>query len=81
MVALLRLRETENNSCAITSSYIQPVCLPSSGAPPSETVLCEVAGWGHQFEGRHSGWELAGDFWLSECALFVASDEPGHSFH
>ncbi|ERE80473.1 coagulation factor XII-like protein [Cricetulus griseus] len=50
-LALLRLQESENNSCAIPSPHIQPVCLPSGAAPPSETVLCEVAGWGHQFEG------------------------------
>ncbi|CAH6797803.1 coagulation factor XII [Phodopus roborovskii] len=50
-LALLRLQESENNNCAILSPHIQPVCLPSGAAPPSETVLCEVAGWGHQFEG------------------------------
>lgn len=77
MVALLRLQEGENSNCAITSPHVQPVCLPSGAAPPSETVLCEVAGWGHQFEGRHHCWELASDFWLPECALLVASNEPG----
>ncbi|XP_028627994.1 coagulation factor XII isoform X2 [Grammomys surdaster] len=50
-LALLRLQERKNNSCAILSPYVQPVCLPSGPASPSETVLCEVAGWGHQFEG------------------------------
>ncbi|XP_051028028.1 coagulation factor XII [Acomys russatus] len=50
-LALLRLQESENNNCANLSPHIQPVCLPSSAAPPSETVICEVAGWGHQFEG------------------------------
>lgn len=49
-LALLRLRGSKN-SCAILSPHVQPVCLPSSAAPPSETGLCEVAGWGHQFEG------------------------------
>ncbi|XP_028719423.1 coagulation factor XII [Peromyscus leucopus] len=50
-LALLRLQENENNSCAIMSPHVQPVCLPIGAAAPSETVLCEVAGWGHQFEG------------------------------
>uniref|UniRef100_A0A8C6RSW3 Coagulation factor XII n=1 Tax=Nannospalax galili TaxID=1026970 RepID=A0A8C6RSW3_NANGA len=52
-LALLRLQETQGDSCAILSPHVQPVCLPSSATPPSEseTALCEVAGWGHQFEG------------------------------
>ncbi|KAM7323002.1 hypothetical protein ACRRTK_018507 [Alexandromys fortis] len=69
-LALLRLKETENNSCAIMSSYIQPVCLPISAAPPSETVLCEVAGWGHQFEGA----EEYADF-LQEAQVPFISQE------
>lgn len=62
-VALVRLQEGKSNSCAIMSPYVQPVCLPSSAAPPSETVICEVAGWGHQFEGRHNCSALVGGFW------------------
>lgn len=50
-LALLHLQESENSNCANLSPHIQPVCLPGSTAPPSETVICEVAGWGHQFEG------------------------------
>lgn len=50
-LALVRLQESKSNSCAIMSPSVHPVCLPSSAAPPSDTVLCEVAGWGHQFEG------------------------------
>ncbi|GAB1298228.1 Coagulation factor XII [Apodemus speciosus] len=44
-------QESKNNSCAIMTPYVHPVCLPSSTAPPSDSVVCEVAGWGHQFEG------------------------------
>ncbi|XP_020018287.2 coagulation factor XII [Castor canadensis] len=52
-LALLRLQEDANGNCALPSLHVQPVCLPSSAAPPSEaeTALCEVAGWGHQYEG------------------------------
>lgn len=54
-LALLRLRESADGSCALLSPYVQPVCLPSGAAqtPESEskTALCEVAGWGHQYEG------------------------------
>ncbi|KAM9253960.1 coagulation factor XII isoform 1-T1 [Dugong dugon] len=52
-LALLRLQESADGSCARPSPYVQPVCLPSGAARPAETeaALCEVAGWGHQFEG------------------------------
>ncbi|PNI18067.1 F12 isoform 1 [Pan troglodytes] len=50
-LALLRLQEDADGSCALLSPYVQPVCLPSGAARPSETTLCQVAGWGHQFEG------------------------------
>ncbi|XP_004632509.1 coagulation factor XII [Octodon degus] len=52
-LALLRLQESSDGSCAQLSPHVQPVCLPNAAAPPSESedALCEVAGWGHQFEG------------------------------
>ncbi|XP_054573755.1 coagulation factor XII [Eptesicus fuscus] len=52
-LALLRLQEREDGSCARPSPSVGPVCLPSSAARPTEpeAALCEVAGWGHQFEG------------------------------
>ncbi|ELW47972.1 Coagulation factor XII [Tupaia chinensis] len=52
-LALLRLQESADGSCALLSPYVQPVCLPSDANPPAESdaALCEVAGWGHQFEG------------------------------
>ncbi|XP_008576423.1 PREDICTED: coagulation factor XII [Galeopterus variegatus] len=52
-LALLRLQESADGSCALLTPYVQPVCLPSGAALPAEpeAKLCEVAGWGHQFEG------------------------------
>lgn len=52
-LALLRLKEREDGSCARPSPSVGPVCLPSSPASPTEpeAAPCEVAGWGHQFEG------------------------------
>ncbi|KAM5301710.1 coagulation factor XII isoform 3-T3 [Glossophaga mutica] len=52
-LALLRLQESSDGRCAHLSPSVRPVCLPSSAANPAEpeAVLCEVAGWGHQFEG------------------------------
>ncbi|XP_049503717.1 coagulation factor XII [Panthera uncia] len=52
-LALLRLQEREDGHCALPSPFVQPVCLPSSAARPdeAEAALCEVAGWGYQFEG------------------------------
>ncbi|XP_032192774.1 coagulation factor XII isoform X1 [Mustela erminea] len=52
-LALLRLQETADGHCALPSPFVQPVCLPSGAASPAEpeAALCEVAGWGHQFEG------------------------------
>ncbi|XP_064135259.1 coagulation factor XII [Loxodonta africana] len=52
-LALLRLQESPDGSCARLSPYVQPVCLPRDATRPAEpeAALCEVAGWGHQFEG------------------------------
>ncbi|XP_045432495.1 coagulation factor XII [Pipistrellus kuhlii] len=52
-LALLHLQEREDGSCAHPSPTVGPVCLPSSAARPTEpeAAPCEVAGWGHQFEG------------------------------
>ncbi|XP_058533501.1 coagulation factor XII [Ochotona princeps] len=52
-LALLRLQESATGSCALLSTYVQPVCLPSGIAQTAESegALCEVAGWGHQYEG------------------------------
>uniref|UniRef100_A0A8C4LW37 Coagulation factor XII n=1 Tax=Equus asinus TaxID=9793 RepID=A0A8C4LW37_EQUAS len=52
-LALVRLEERADGSCALLSPFVQPVCLPSSAARPAEpkAAFCEVAGWGHQFEG------------------------------
>lgn len=48
-LALLLLQESADGRCALPSPFVQPVCLPSHAEP--EAALCEVAGWGHQFEG------------------------------
>nr|XP_025148709.1 coagulation factor XII isoform X5 [Bubalus bubalis]XP_025148711.1 coagulation factor XII isoform X5 [Bubalus bubalis] len=52
-LALVRLQESADGCCAHPSPFVQPVCLPSTAARPaeSEAAVCEVAGWGHQFEG------------------------------
>ncbi|XP_004401467.1 PREDICTED: coagulation factor XII [Odobenus rosmarus divergens] len=52
-LALLRLQERADGQCALPSHFVQPVCLPSGATSPTEpeAALCEVAGWGHQFEG------------------------------
>lgn len=64
-LALVRLQENADGCCAHPSPFVQPVCLPSSAARPaeSEAAVCEVAGWGHQFEGRQNGWKQEGGFW------------------
>uniref|UniRef100_A0A8C6HFQ2 Coagulation factor XII n=1 Tax=Mus spicilegus TaxID=10103 RepID=A0A8C6HFQ2_MUSSI len=74
-LALLRLQESKTNSCAILSPHVQPVCLPSGAAPPSETVLCEVAGWGHQFEGA----EEYSTFLQEAQVPFIALDRCSNS--
>lgn len=64
-LALLRLQESPDGSCARPSPAVGPVCLPSEAALPAgpEAALCEVAGWGHQFEGRQNRWGREGDLW------------------
>lgn len=64
-LALLRLQESQDGSCARPSPAVWPVCLPSDAARPAEpeAALCEVAGWGHQFEGRQNRWGREGDLW------------------
>lgn len=56
-LALLHLQESADGSCVRPSPSVQPLCLPSSAAYSTEheAALCEVAGWGHQFEGRQNG--------------------------
>ncbi|XP_077923049.1 coagulation factor XII isoform X4 [Halichoerus grypus] len=51
-LALLRLQERADGQCALPSRFVQPVCLRSGATSPAEpeAALCEVAGWGHQFE-------------------------------
>ncbi|XP_043843309.1 coagulation factor XII isoform X2 [Dromiciops gliroides] len=50
-IALVRLQETKDGGCAQFSPYVQPVCLPDTPEPPSNVSSCQVAGWGHQYEG------------------------------
>ncbi|XP_004460084.3 LOW QUALITY PROTEIN: coagulation factor XII [Dasypus novemcinctus] len=52
-LALLRLQERTDGSCAHMSPFVQPVCLPGDAARrfQPEAKPCELAGWGHQFEG------------------------------
>ena len=64
-LALVRLQENADGCCAHPSPFVQPVCLPSGAARPaeSEAAVCEVAGWGHQFEGRQNGWKREEGLW------------------
>ncbi|XP_060053222.1 coagulation factor XII isoform X2 [Erinaceus europaeus] len=50
-LALLRLQESPDGSCALLSTHVQPVCLPARPAQATGATPCEVAGWGHQFDG------------------------------
>ncbi|XP_038627385.1 coagulation factor XII [Tachyglossus aculeatus] len=51
-IALLRLKEREDGGCAQFSPFIQTACLPNVTKPLSAPApLCEIAGWGHQYEG------------------------------
>ncbi|XP_076993875.1 coagulation factor XII [Tamandua tetradactyla] len=51
-LALLRLQENPDGSCARLSPFVQPVCLPGGTAKSvqPQASRCELAGWGHQFE-------------------------------
>ncbi|XP_072487283.1 coagulation factor XII isoform X1 [Notamacropus eugenii] len=69
-IALLRLQETNDGSCAQFTPFVQPVCLPDSTEPPSDSLNCQVAGWGHQYE-------AAEDYssYLQEAQLPIISQE------
>lgn len=75
-LALLRLQESADGNCVRLSPSVQPVCLPSSAARPaeSEATVCEVAGWGHQFEGRQNDWRQEGNWWvIRTCRALVSA--------
>ncbi|XP_063784056.1 coagulation factor XII isoform X2 [Pseudophryne corroboree] len=49
-IALVRLHNVEG-TCAEYSQFVQPVCLPQITKTTGTAQHCEVAGWGHQYEG------------------------------
>ncbi|KAJ6667808.1 hypothetical protein lerEdw1_016129 [Lerista edwardsae] len=52
-IALVRLKEKKPGHCAEFSHSILPVCLPSSLETFDASKQCQVAGWGHQYEGAN----------------------------
>ncbi|XP_060096129.1 coagulation factor XII isoform X3 [Heteronotia binoei] len=50
-IALVRLKENGPGHCAEFSHSISPVCLPSSMEKYDEGSRCQIAGWGHLYEG------------------------------
>uniref|UniRef100_A0A6I8P089 Coagulation factor XII n=1 Tax=Ornithorhynchus anatinus TaxID=9258 RepID=A0A6I8P089_ORNAN len=70
-IALLHLKEREDGGCAQFSPFIQTACLPNVTEPLSAPApLCEIAGWGHQYEGA----EKYSNF-LQEAQLPLISQE------
>uniref|UniRef100_A0A8D0GN72 Coagulation factor XII n=1 Tax=Sphenodon punctatus TaxID=8508 RepID=A0A8D0GN72_SPHPU len=49
--ALVRLKETAPGRCADFSHMILPVCLPNAREPLNTSTPCQIAGWGHLYEG------------------------------
>ncbi|KAM4677553.1 coagulation factor XII [Discoglossus pictus] len=49
-IALVRL-QSKTEACAEFSQFVQPVCLPQNLVKTGTSAKCEVAGWGHQYEG------------------------------
>ncbi|XP_074866213.1 coagulation factor XII [Carettochelys insculpta] len=50
-IALVRLREEAPGRCAEFSHSVLPACLPSASEPLNTSRPCEIAGWGHLYEG------------------------------
>ncbi|XP_061473623.1 coagulation factor XII [Rhineura floridana] len=50
-IALVRLKEKAPGHCAVFSHSIWPVCLPSSMEAFDTSKMCQIAGWGHMYEG------------------------------
>nr|XP_028574343.1 coagulation factor XII [Podarcis muralis] len=50
-IALVRLKEKTPGHCAEFSHSILPVCLPNSTETFDTSKPCQIAGWGHMYEG------------------------------
>ncbi|XP_067391145.1 coagulation factor XII [Emydura macquarii macquarii] len=50
-IALVRLQAQATGRCAEFSRSILPACLPSTSEPLNTSKPCEIAGWGHLYEG------------------------------
>ncbi|XP_015267986.1 PREDICTED: coagulation factor XII [Gekko japonicus] len=77
-IALVRLKENGPGHCAEFSHSISPVCLPSSVEIYDEGNRCQVAGWGHLYEGEK---ELS--LYLQEADVPVIPHEQcqAHNVH
>ncbi|XP_075772116.1 coagulation factor XII isoform X2 [Pelodiscus sinensis] len=69
-IALVRLREQAPGRCAELSRSILPACLPSPREPLNASRPCEIAGWGHLYEGAEA---LSGE--LQEAVLPIVPHE------
>ncbi|XP_078006411.1 coagulation factor XII isoform X3 [Phascolarctos cinereus] len=77
-IALVRLQETENGSCAQFTPFVQPVCLPDTSEPPSDALSCQVAGWGHQYEGAEDYSSYLQEAQLPIISYELCSDPEVH---
>ncbi|XP_034635851.1 coagulation factor XII isoform X2 [Trachemys scripta elegans] len=73
-IALVHLKANATGRCAEFSHSISPACLPSALEPLNASRPCELAGWGHLYEGAE---ELSES--LQEAVLPVIPHEQCRS--
>uniref|UniRef100_A0A8C8SLL6 Coagulation factor XII n=1 Tax=Pelusios castaneus TaxID=367368 RepID=A0A8C8SLL6_9SAUR len=73
-IALVRLQVQSTGHCAEFSRSILPVCLPSASEPLNTSRPCEIAGWGHLYEGAGALSE-----YLQEAVLPIVPQEQCRS--
>ncbi|KAL7985901.1 hypothetical protein Chor_011067 [Crotalus horridus] len=73
-IALVQLKEKSPGRCIEFSNSISPICLPGSFEAADSSEHCQIAGWGHMYEGAD---KLS--VYLQEADVPIIPHEQCHS--